>query len=305
MLNQSLKYLLVTLLCLSLSIHTTQHATQNKDIHLVVFSYNRPMQLYALLESVEEFVTGLTRIGVIYRTDSSKYDKGYALVQERFPRVAFHKQSLDPRADFKPLTMREIRMDRSHYILFAVDDIIVTDHIDLSRCVKSLEKNNAYGFYLRLGHNITECYSEHTHSGTPKLTEVDKDIYSWRFNTGAGDWRYPNSVDMVLVRKADILEEFATLPFISPNTLEALWNSKFRNLNDLGLCFKHSKIINIPLNLVQHDYQNNRHMTQFSTEKLLETFLAGMKINRLPLFKIENKAPHMEHVPQFMQRTEV
>ena len=36
------------------------------QVDLIIFSYDRPMQLYALLESIETYVRGLENINTIY-----------------------------------------------------------------------------------------------------------------------------------------------------------------------------------------------------------------------------------------------
>jgi hypothetical protein len=140
-------------------IHTDQVQDRDKKtVDIIIFSYNRPMQLYALLESIEWYVTWIGEIIVIYRADNADYGCAYEKVYERFTDVIPYAQGTKPEQDFKALTQHAFFSSPSDYMMFAVDDIIVKDVIDLSECVQLLEETEAFGFYLRLGKNTTFCY---------------------------------------------------------------------------------------------------------------------------------------------------
>ena len=67
-------------------------ATPTKKADLVVFSYDRPLQLYAFLESTEKYVTGVGDLVVIYRASSEQFQKGYEVVEADFPGAMFWLQ---------------------------------------------------------------------------------------------------------------------------------------------------------------------------------------------------------------------
>jgi hypothetical protein len=90
------------------------------------------------------------------------------------------------------------------------------------------------------------------------------------------------------------------LDFLNPNSLEGEWAAK-ANGRKIGLCFAHSKVINIPLNIVTHSV-NNRNMNFLSKEELLNKFEEGYKIDISPLEKINNESAHYEYQPQFILR---
>lgn len=130
-----------------------------QEADILLFSFDRPLQLYACLESIERYFTGVRRLSVIYRTSHDGYLKGYQQVKERFPQVTFIKQSEDhPKKEFKSLVLKSIFDSPSQYILFGVDDIIVKDFVDFKFCMEMMERTKAYGFYLRFGKNISFCY---------------------------------------------------------------------------------------------------------------------------------------------------
>src|SRR5579872_7038262 len=95
------KILLFVWLCISSTL-----AFAITDI--LIYSKDRPMQLYALLESIEQRVCGSGKITVIYHTSRSEYEDGYHIVKNDFPCAAFVKQGAKPAKDFMPLTVKAI-----------------------------------------------------------------------------------------------------------------------------------------------------------------------------------------------------
>ncbi|MDR3646003.1 MAG: putative sugar O-methyltransferase [Candidatus Babeliales bacterium] len=264
---------------------------------LIVFSYDRPMQLYAFLESKEKYIKNVGEVHVIYRTSNNDYTQAYDVVKSQFSSVKFYKQGNNPHYDFKVLTLNCAFNSRNDYLMFAVDDIIITDYIDLEECVKALQSSNAYAFYLRLGFNINECYMMRVQSPAPKNIKLNDKIFSYKFSDGQGSWCYPNNVDMTIYRKDDIKADLLKIDMISPERLEFNW-SNLADTNKTGLFFEHSKMVNIPLNLC---YSNsvNRNMNLYSTTELLKKFNEGQRFDINKFYKIDNNAPHMEYKPEF------
>lgn len=268
-------------------------------VDYLIFSYDRPLQLYALLESVEKYVQGIGEMHVVYRSSSARFDEGYAIVQQRFSCINYHKQGSYPQRDFKPITMQATFNSPSKYVIFAVDDIIVKDYIDLAECVHFMEKYSAYGFYLRLGKNLTHSLDQL--QPLPPLQELTNDILKWQLNEGAIDWGYPNTVDMTLYKKEDIHLAFQQMSFHSPNSLEGCWSGRTNSAYH-GLCYQSSKIVNLPLNLVQDDWYNP-NMNFLSSKQLLEIFLAGLKMDTEQLFQVNNRGAHMYYEPFFIKNS--
>lgn len=268
---------------------------------VIVFSYNRPMQLYALLESIELYVTNVDSISIIYRASSKQFEKGYQAVKNRFSNCFFHKQSDNPYADFKPLTMSLIQKGKSDYVMFAVDDNIVKDAVDCRYCISLLEKTGAYGFYLRLGKNLSYCLPCKSAQTVPPLALVQDDVYSWIFNQAQLDWAYPNTVDMTLYRKKDVLADLSCISFSYPNPMEGRWSQMANKVaGRRGLCFQFSKILNVPLNRVQPDYHSQS--MEIDPKILLDTFLNGFKLDIQAFKKLNNISAHIEVEPSFCTR---
>ncbi len=170
-----MKYLVLSI-CLASNFFVSA-----KDADLIVFSYNRPLQLYALLESTQKYIKGLDNIFVVYRASKAAFEKEYQVVKDTFTEVNYFSQGNNPKADFKPLTLKAFNGSSSKYVVFAVDDIIVKDSIDIDFDVQMLKKTNAYGMFYRLGKNLTRCYPYNCRQPVPRLKNVQDGVYQWNF----------------------------------------------------------------------------------------------------------------------------
>jgi hypothetical protein len=268
----------------------------------IIFSYDRPMQLYALLESTEHYLKGIATTCVIYRTSDNQFEQGYEIVKHRFVDAHFIAQGSDPKADFKPLFIQALRNCSSAYILFAPDDIIVKNYADLEICTQKMEESGAYGFFLRLGTHLDMCYSMNQPQPLPPLTDLGNTILCWTFNSGSLDWNYPNNVDMTIYRRNDIVQTLETSHYTSPNKMESAWAKNNGSVsNKKGLCFRDSIIVNIPVNCVQKDYANNQ-MNSWTPRQLLDMFKAGKKIDISQLKGIKNQSCHINYDLAFVER---
>jgi hypothetical protein len=294
------KNIFILLFPLLIALHF-QAAAQAAD--LIIFSYDRPLQLYALLESLDLYATDINSTTIIYRTSNKRYETAFNQVALQFPHVQFlHQQTIN---DFKTLTVQAIEKSTSNYVVFAVDDNIVKNTFSLHECITWLEKTNAYGFYLKLGTHLDYCYTENTPQKLPPFIQIHDDIFSWEFELSEKDWRYPNTVDMTLYRKKDLVELFKSLEYTNPNLLEGKWAAwwvQYKAPSSIGLFYKNSKILNIPLNKVQTINILNRDMNLYTPDELLEKFEAGYKMDIAPLYHMNNKAVHTEYEPTFMPR---
>jgi glycosyltransferase involved in cell wall biosynthesis len=282
--------------------------TSSYKSDLLIFSYDRPLQLFALLESIEKYVSGLNNISVIYRTSNERFNNAYNDVKKTFSKVCFLKQSDKPSNDFQLFVMKDLfsKKNISPYILFSVDDIIVKDYIDVSKCIQSLKKTKSYFFSLRLGKTIDYSYMGQSSHDIPYHVNIDNNIIGWNLNDARFDWMFDNSLDMTLYRKKYVKKVFEKISFANPNDLEIKWNNYKKLFGEkekkrrTGLCFDTTKVVNIPLNLV--NISNNPNINSFSAKDLLLKYEEGLKIDIKDLFKIENHSTHIEYEPKFITR---
>ena len=121
------------------------------EVDVIVFSCDRPLQLYAFLESLYLHSTHIHDTSVLYRCSSSAYRAGYENVLNAFPQARFIYQT-NPPHDFKPLFMEAVfEAGSAEYVVIGVDDIIITDKIDFNECIEALQAANGYAFYLTIG----------------------------------------------------------------------------------------------------------------------------------------------------------
>lgn len=261
---------------------------------LIIFSYNRPLQLYALLESTEKYITHLGTIQIIYRANDKDFALAYQKVALRFPSAQFYLQSDHPHQDFKPMTIQALKRGPSNYVLFSVDDDVVKDFVNLDTCIQALEQSGAYGFYLRLGKNLSYCYPCEKNQPIPPLQPINSDIFAWQFSQASMDWGYPHTVDMTIYRKSDVLRSLQAISFTYPNTLECAWSGRGNTIiNRTGLCYSNSKIVNIPANRIQQDFHSKS--MDIDPGYLLQVFNKHKKIDIKPLHRIHNKSAHMTY----------
>lgn len=285
------------MLCISYALQGFTETSVQKQADLVIFSFDRPLQLHALLSSLKTYAQNLATIYVVYRSSSRQYQKAFDEIHALFPQTIFVSQDNDTTNDFKNLLFKYINESTTPYILFAHDDAIVKDYVNLNHCIQALEKNNAFGFYLSLGSNIT--HDNHALSlKIPSFQEVGKDIYAFTFLDEKSYWGYPNTLDLALYRKADIIEQFNQFSYHSPDTLEGQWARK-ADKSKIGLCYKSSKALNIPLNLVQQDW-NSRNEAIFTPQELLDTWNKGLMMNTQSYHQIINNSCHMAYAPAFI-----
>ena len=250
-------------------------AVQGEAADIIAFSFNRPMQLYSLLESVEKRVKGVNTTTVIYRCTEEKYEQGYREVKKRFPEVRFRRQSNDKEiayTQYKPWVLEALGTEegKANYVVFAVDDIIVIGDIDIAADVKALKETGGYGFFYRLGILNDFSFMENRAARQPRLISVDYQRFAWRFGRGDCEWKYPHTVDFTIYKKSDILRFHQNADYHYPNDHEGGWAATALHdgtLSKLGLCPQFQKIVNIPLNVVSH-YGNNLQLNIDSVTEL-------------------------------------
>ncbi len=263
---------------------------------LVLFSYDRPLQLLAALESIQRHLSGSFACTLLYRSSDARFDAAYKEVLALFPTVRAVKQSAK---DFKPLLEEILSESPAEYVLFCADDLVMKDAVDLDLCRRMLEQTGAHGFYLRFGRNIQHSYLAGKPLPQPKSAELGGGVFAWDLRRAAGEWGLANNFEMSLYRKADVIGVFRELSYKNPETLQVAWARRLPE-TAVGLYFEQSKLVNLPLNSVQASGKPN--MNYMTAEELLLKFNQGLKIDIEPLFQVNNPAPHYEWAPELISR---
>lgn len=205
---------------------------------VVIFSQDRPECLLAFLESMKKIVGGLDAVFVVYKACNDDCAHAYEEIKRIFNEVSFLEGS-----DYVQWC-EIVKSSCSDYVVLAHDALVIQDTIDLSTCICMLEKTYAYAFYLSLGMVPIEYAVLSQSQDIPSLIDLGDDIYAWQFCDGELMWREPQSLSMVLYRKADLINLLTKMRGVSFETLCTYWNSLHFNMNKIGLCYGKAPVLN-------------------------------------------------------------
>lgn len=290
-----------------LSNSLDEHAVSGSPVAGVVFSMDRALQLHALLGSYKDKVKNPVRLTVIYRATSDRHRQSYQEVFEEYGDIIEAAVEQSDRSDFKTILVDVLENRDSERVVFFVDDLIFIEPVDMAAFARL---GNPYVVpSLRLGENIryantgTLPASKPLFSGFPvdrETTATDGELLCWRWGLGGLDWGYPLSVDGHVFQRAEILAFSRAIDFDSPNRFEAnLQKFGFLCQCRVGVCFRKSRIVNIPYNRVQSDYENMHG--DVHQDEMLEMFEQGYRINRNAYYGITNSCVH-EELPLKVER---
>ena len=275
------------------------------------------------MESIEQNITPRDsyNLHILVRASDQDFKKGYQLVSQRFPSAKYFYESNNSISGALPKFIKSMNfftmpleepfynavfntsISESPYVIFAVDDIVVTDKINLKKDIDTFEEQRAYTLSYRLGLNIKETWTINKATVIPKVNNIQNNMIQWDFDQDKeGDWNYPNSFDFHLYRKSNIKTslEMPKSRWKNPNTIESTWaNQSVKNTR--GLAHRKSKIINIPANDISENAM--RSIQGLDTATLLKMFLAGYKIQSEQFQGHTSKAVHEEIKYTFIERT--
>lgn len=240
-------------------------------IKSIIFSKDRASQLHLLLSSLEKNAPGLFDLNVLYTHSNEEFKKGYdkliELCKSNNWEVNFIKES-----SFKQDVMTQF--DQAYlYTCFLTDDDVLFEKPDLETIEKSLKNDAVICFSLRLGFNTTFCYTMGQQNKLVVSQETENTIiFDWQ--KSYMDFGYPLSVDGHVFRTKDISKLSKALNFVNPNTYEAalqVYETFPRNMME---SYKQSKLVGIPVNVVQNVYPNKQgEKFGISAKELNDKFL--------------------------------
>lgn len=253
----------------------------------IVFSRDRAMQLDAFLRSYEKFVTPRLHVAVIPFATTHRHFATYRTVFERCGVNDYWQEE----NRFKESLLYVL--PRYGNVTFFVDDQIF---------VRPWSVVEEPGLSLRLGLNITSNYSTGvTDAPLPPQRLTDGNFVFWRWRDGEHSWSYPLSLDGHVFDAAELRPMIEGLAFTSPNTLEAALQTYLPAfLGRRGSCYPHSKIVNVPWNRVQTDYENRS--AGGSVETMLAAWEAGKQIDVSGIYSARIHDVHQEFPLVFEDR---
>ncbi|MDA9958167.1 hypothetical protein N9E24_00050 [Alphaproteobacteria bacterium] len=260
-----------------------------RSILFVVFSYNRALQLDALLRSFETMNVGSSEnfsVKVVYRADAHHF-KSYEELKSQYPTCMFIRHA--NKSDFRICLLRQLDEANEDRVCFLVDDIIFKNTFDIEALLKVDLRQ--YILSLRHGTHLSYSYMSEKQQPLPDFQKVD-DFLSWKWQTSFYDWAYLLSLDGHVLDLKVIKFLFQSFDFDSPSSLEAKLQKYIFSFSKIrGLCFTDSVLFNIPDNLVQSTFLANKNMFG-DAEKNLQLWQQGKRIDVERFIRIKNKSVH-------------
>lgn len=256
------------------------------NINSIVFSKDRASQLHLLLSSLYKNAPGIFNINVLYTSSNEEFERGYEklkeICKENFWNVNFIKESNNFKEDVISLFKSEHK-----YTTFFTDDDVLFGAIDYKTIENSLSQEDIFCFSLRLGTNTTFCYTMNVPNQIVVSKETETTV-AWDWQKSWYDFGYPLSVDGHIFRTKEIAKLSKPLNFKSPNTYEGslqIYETFPRHLME---SYKHSKLVGVPVNIVNNSHPNlNGQKYKFNTKDLNDNFLNGIFI-KLELMNFSN-----------------
>lgn len=271
-----------------ISIYNLWKNRSNQSVKGIVFSKDRPMQLYSLLESYFRHCYDPKELVVLYNASTKSYDDSYDELFNYFKHknINFIKEN-----NYREDLLNILSKLSSTYVFFLVDDIIFKSSFSFNDFL-ILPHKDKYILSLRLGNNLNFCYTLQKPQPLPKFRTIENFI-SWDWKQGKYDWNYVFSIDGNLYNKFYIHEMAKLVPFKAPNSFESNMNM-FRYIfrKKRGLCFNSSILINVCINRVQDEIENISG--KISALQLLNYWQSSLKINIDCFENIINKSAHIE-----------
>jgi hypothetical protein len=268
---------------------------------LIIFSKNRACQLNLLLDSLKMNAPLLfDKISVLYKSDNEDYLLGYQKIFDKYPSVYFFNENNFRRDLFKLID------DEIEATTFMVDDAVFYNQI-LARkidIIRPVVKDN-YIFSLRLGKNCVYSHPANLHYELGEH-EVDGEYITFDYTKQqVGDFSYPLSTDGHIFNTKLIKDLLIEIDFNNPNTLESSLQSFIvsNSIPKVMKSFIESKIVSIPVNLVNTTF-NNRHGLEFymSEKELNDKIINGQTIDLASLDFNNINGPHKEIKYKFKKK---
>jgi len=285
-------------------------------LQIIIFSFNRAMQLDTLLRSIYVYFEYKDyQIDVLYNSSDGEFEKGYMLLKNKYPEVSFvkesavrdhfglkdaslfynlkkivkHKKLRTVKTDFRSV-LRTMLYKARGYTMFLTDDSAFYSSVNLTDDVfdwiSNKPEHRSFSLRLGLGVNQTE----------PKT--VDGDYVSWNFyeSNEKKNWSYQFSVDGHIYSNEVMCNLADKIYFTNPSFFESMVCNyvKEKKMLDEGRCFLNSTLLSFPVNMVQKVAGNES--LNASLETLNEKFLDGYTFD----YNIPERIEEFQQYPPFL-----
>jgi hypothetical protein len=203
-----------------------------RAVDTLIFSKDRPLKLFALLESQARHVRGGGgAVTIILRATSLAAAVGYRVVEAAFPGVRFVWQT--PALSFQRTTEAALRGLQAPYLMPLVDELVWTRPVDLAAVAGALRRGGDVGtFQLRLGLHLAGiaaarpniASSSSSSFAAARDTAAATYCYEWTGpDMAPSTFAHPTVLDAGVYPSARLQREWYSLSYGSPNELEFFW----------------------------------------------------------------------------------
>ncbi len=269
----------------------------------IIFSKDRPMQLYGLLASYFRFVSNPIPITVIYSSKDKSQKDAYSEVITYFKKKQIKIDFINETKSFKEVLLETLSKIRENKILFLVDDIIFIKPVDFDNFKKIDTKTHVLS--LRHSPFLRKSFTTSTYHLPPtfKRFNLSDELLEFNWFESGGEWSDPWSLDGQLLNTSEVLLISNCSNFKAPNSFEI----SLKAFNDIittrkGLCFNESKILNLPINRVQNEVNNISG--NISVDFLLDKWSQGYCIDTSIFNDHVPSSTHEDHPVKFIKRTD-
>lgn len=274
----------------------------DSKVQLMIFSYNRPMQLDLLVSSIRKNITGFDKILVTFNYAHDKFLEGYKKFMKKGLVDEWHcDKDFAYTAGFKDYLVGLMGTKYEYTCLFS-DDAIVYGKASMNE-ITALVKDDVISFSLRTGLNTTySFYGGKTVIENPwgKYEDLDKFIkWDWTEYNPKRCNGYPIGFgDGCTFKTQTIRSLLKRIEGQSPNEIERhLNNVENRELitQKKLVAYKHSALVSNPVNNVQTFsplFSGERF--SYPVEKLNDKYLEGYVVDFDKIDFSDIKATHQE-----------
>ncbi len=280
-------------------LHNMKSHSRPVTYSTIVFSKDRALQLHSLLCTLREKISTPVNLFILYAASSRRHADAYnqvldihkKIITEAIHEISFRDQLIE--------LLGKVDTDR---LFFLVDDIVILREISFS-LISDLSTTN-FVPSLRMAPHLDYCYTFAQKQSVPEEIESiisNDELFCWRWKNGVLDWRYPLSLDGNIFDTDEIKSIIENCSFKAPNSLEkALQEYLPIFLPRYGICWKKSRIVNIPLNKVQEE--NKNACGGCHQDELLKNWENGFEIDYKKLYDLVNRSTHQEVGVYFKKR---
>lgn len=268
-----------------------RHYEEKGDgIICLIFSRNRAIQLYALLNSYFKYVQHPCEVIIMYSADEGAQAASYEQLGTLVAAKGWPVKMIRER-NFREDLIHQLEQLQQKQVFFLVDDILFIRPMDLHDW-KNIDTAE-YIPSIRLGKNIDYSYAHQHAQPVPALKATDHDLYTWNWMDGEYDWGYPLSVDGNIFSRAEMLALIKSISFKAPNSLEReLQRARPFFLQRKGITYGLPRIVNNPCNKVQVEIDNPSG--NVSPEYLLQKWNDGYELDIDKYDAIKTNSVHQE-----------